>query len=111
MARVIHGEAGGQPLGARLGVAAVIVNRLCAHRFGSSLEAVMLAPGQFQAVGGRLFDLAIPATDRSLARDALERQDPTGGALYFYNPGQTPRHSWIRTRTVLVTIGALSFAR
>jgi len=52
-----------------------------------------------------------PANDSALqaAHAALNGWDPTGGALYFYNPNKT-RSAWIRQRPVLKTIGKHVFA-
>ena len=38
------------------------------------------------------------------ARDALNGWDPSGGAIYYYNP-KTATNKWIRSRPVISTIG------
>ncbi len=108
--RVIHGEADGQPYLARVGVAAVIVNRVRSHLFPATITGVVYAPGQFQAVGAPLFEEGPDAEDLTAALAALHGQDPTGGALYFYNPATTWAGSWIFTRPTLATYGAIRFA-
>ncbi|NMB02105.1 MAG: spore cortex-lytic enzyme, partial [Firmicutes bacterium] len=52
-----------------------------------------------------------PANDSAVqaAHAALNGLDPSGGALYFYNPAKT-RSAWIRSREVIKTIGKHVFA-
>ena len=111
MAQVIQGEAAGQPLNARLGVAAVIINRVRFRGFASTIRGVIDSPGQFQAVGTALFNRRPPAEDVHLAQEAIDGIDPTGGALYFYNPARTAIRSWIRRLPILVRFGEIDFAR
>lgn len=110
MARVVHGEADGEPLNARIGVAAVIVNRVRDPGWPKTIQGVIYAPGQFQAVGYPLFEQGPASEDVQAALAALHGQDPTGGAQFFYDPAQTWRGSWIFTRHTLVTIGDFNFA-
>jgi hypothetical protein len=110
IARVVNGEADGQPYLALVGVAAVIVNRVRSGRFPDSLPAVIFAPGQFQSVGSPLYEEAPNQEDVSAALAALHGQDPTHGALYFFNPATTWSGSWIFTLPVLAEIGAIRFA-
>jgi len=44
------------------------------------------------------------------ARDALNGWDPTGGAIYYYNP-RTATNWWIRSRPVVTTIGKHVFCK
>lgn len=111
IAQVIQGEAAGQPLNARLAVAAVIVNRVRYRAFAATIRAVIEAPGQFQSVGSALFNRAPSPENERLALEAIDGIDPTGGALYFYNPAHTALTAWIRTRPILARFGALTFAR
>jgi N-acetylmuramoyl-L-alanine amidase len=53
--------------------------------------------------------LAPNETAKKAARDALNGWDPSGGALYYYNP-KTATSSWIFSRTTIVTIGNHVFA-
>lgn len=110
MARVVHGEADGEPLAARTGVAAVIVNRVLGPGWPKTIQGVIYAPGQFQAVGYPLFEEGPAAEDIQAALAALHGQDPTHGAIFFYDPAQTWHGSWIFTRHTLVTIADFRFA-
>lgn len=113
--RVAYHEAANQ--GDR-GIAAVvytIINRVGSGRFGSSVDAVLNAPRQFEPVsryGGDWRRLP-PAPPAARARiDAIvglalrgELADETGGALYFQNP----RIVAARERAGLVSRGLTNF--
>jgi N-acetylmuramoyl-L-alanine amidase len=43
------------------------------------------------------------------ARDAMNGWDPSGGAIYYYNPN-TAQSAWIWSRPVITTIGRHKFA-
>jgi N-acetylmuramoyl-L-alanine amidase len=43
------------------------------------------------------------------ARDAINGWDPSGGAIYYYNPA-VATSSWIFTRTTVTVIGKHVFA-
>ena len=109
--RVVHGEADSQPFAAKLGVAAVIVNRVRTPGFPKSIPAVVYAPGQFQSVGGPLYEQAPSPQDMLAATQALHGADPTGGALFFFNPATTWGGSWIFRLPVVRVLGAFRFAR
>ncbi len=110
MARVVHGEATGQPVTAKLGVAAVIVNRVRDPGWPKTIPDVIYAPGQFQSVGYPLFANAPSQADVQAARLALAGDDPTGGAVYFYAAAQTPSGSPMFDLHTLVVLGAFTFA-
>ena len=42
------------------------------------------------------------------AQDALNGWDPTGGAIYYYNPAKTS-NAWMRSLPVITTIGGHVF--
>jgi len=110
IARVVHGEADGEPMQACIGVGAVIVNRVREGGWAKTIQGVIYAPGQFQAVGYPLFLESPTQQDIQAALAALHGQDPTGGAIYFYAPAQTWHGSWIFTRHTIITIGDFRFA-
>ena len=49
-------------------------------------------------------------TSYKAAQDALNGWDPTGGAIYYYNPAKTTS-KWIYSREVITTIGKHVFAK
>ena len=109
LARLIHGEARGEPYVGMVAVGAVVLNRVRSSRFPNTLAGVIYQSGAFDAVKDGQINLTPSEQSRRAARDALNGWDPTGGCLYYYNPS-TATSSWIWSREVRLTIGDHSFA-
>ena len=109
LARLIHGEARGEPYVGMEAVGAVVLNRVKSSRFPNTLAGVIYQSGAFDAVSDGQINLAPNEQSSRAARDALNGWDPTGGCLYYYNPS-TATSSWIWTREVRLNIGDHSFA-
>ena len=109
LARLIHGEARGEPYVGMVAVGAVVLNRVKSSRFPNTLAGVIYQAGAFDAVSDGQINLTPNEQSRRAARDALNGWDPTGGCLYYYNPA-TATSSWIWSREVRLTIGDHSFA-
>ena len=58
----------------------------------------------FTAVSDGQFDQPIAESAYRAAQDALSGSDPSGGALYYFNP-VTATSAWIWSRPLIVTIG------
>ncbi len=104
LARVINGEARGEPYEGQVAVGAVVLNRVDHPSFPNSIAGVVYQKGAFTAVDDGQINAAMYASSRRAARDALNGWDPTGGAIYYYNP-RTATNKWIRSREVICTIG------
>lgn len=104
LARVINGEARGEPYEGQVAVGAVVLNRVDHPSFPNSIAGVVYQKGAFTAVDDGQINASMYASSRRAARDALNGWDPTGGAIYYYNP-KTATNKWIRTREVICTIG------
>ena len=104
LARVINGEARGEPYEGQVAVGAVVLNRVDHPSFPNSISGVVYQKGAFTAVDDGQINAQMYASSRRAARDALNGWDPTGGAIYYYNP-KTATNQWIRTREVVCTIG------
>jgi len=104
LARVINGEARGEPYEGQVAVGAVVLNRVDHPSFPNTISGVVYQKGAFTAVDDGQINAAMYASSRRAARDALNGWDPTGGAIYYYNP-KTATNKWIRTREVICTIG------
>ena len=50
------------------------------------------------------FNKAVADSAYKAAKDALNGWDPSGGAIYYYNP-KTAVSKWIRSRPIITTIG------
>lgn len=104
LARVINGEARGEPYEGQVAVGAVVLNRVDHPSFPNSISGVVYQKGAFTAVDDGQINAQMYASSRRAARDALNGWDPTNGAIYYYNP-KTATNQWIRTREVVCTIG------
>ncbi|HZX46587.1 MAG TPA: spore cortex-lytic enzyme [Clostridia bacterium] len=110
IAQAIYGEARGEPYIGQVAVGAVIMNRVNHPSFPNTIPGVIFQPGAFTAVmDGQMF-MQPDETALKAARDALNGWDPTGGAIYYYNPAKTTNR-WIYSRPVLKVIGKHYFAK
>ena len=109
LARLVSGEARGEPYIGQVAVAAVVLNRVRSDDFPDTVSAVIFQPGAFDAVWDGQFDMTPTDSALRAARDAMNGWDPTGGCTYYYNPS-TATNAWIWTRDVQLTIGRHAFA-
>lgn len=111
LARVIAGEAEGEPYSGQVAVGATILNRVASSRFPNSLSGVIFQPNAFESVSNGLIWRRTPsATAYRAARDAINGYDPAYGAIFFWNPSK-PVNPWIWSRSIIVWIGRHVFAR
>lgn len=110
LAKVIAAEARGESYTGQVAVGAVVLNRVESSSFPDTVAGVVYQKGAFSAVTDSNWSVEPTATSRKAAQDALNGWDPTGGALYYYNPAKT-NNRWIRSRPVTVTIGAHVFCK
>lgn len=110
LARLINGEARGETYEGQVAVGAVVLNRVSHPSFPNSISGVIYQPQAFTAVDDGQINAAVEASCLRAARDALNGWDPTGGAIYYYNP-VTATNKWIRSRPVIVTIGKHVFCK
>ena len=96
MARAINGEARGEPYEGQVAVGAVILNRVRSSSFPNTIAGVIYEPGAFTAVADGQINVPIAedSTVYKAAQDALNGWDPTGGAIYYFNP-DTATNRWI----------------
>lgn len=104
LARVVSGEARGESYEGQVAIAAVVLNRVRHASFPSTIAGVIYQSGAFTAVSDGQINISPPQSCYNAARDALNGWDPTGGAIYYYNP-VTATNSWIRSRKIVKTIG------
>ena len=109
LARLIHGEARGEPYVGQVAVGAVVLNRVRDSRFPNTIAGVIYQPGAFDVVDDGQINLEPNATAIKAARDALNGWDPTYGCVYYYNPA-TATSSWIWSRRIVLKIGKHNFA-
>ncbi len=109
LARTIYAEARGEDFEGQVAVGAVILNRLAHAGFPKTVHGIIYQPGAFTAVADKQIALKPDKTAWLAAQTALEGDDPTGGALFYYNP-HTAKDQWIKTRPVLKVIGNHTFS-
>ena len=112
LARAINGEARGEPYEGQVAVGAVILNRVKAPNFPNTISGVIYQPGAFTAVSDGQINVALEdeSTVVKAARDALNGWDPTGGAIYYFNPN-TATNKWIWSRPHIKTRGKHRFCK
>lgn len=110
LARIISAEARGEPYTGQVAVGAVVLNRVAHPSFPNTLSGVIYQPGAFTAIVDGQFNTAIAMSSYNAARDAMNGWDPTGGAIYYYNPAKTT-NQWIYSRPVITRIGKHVFAK
>lgn len=110
LARLINGEARGEPYQGQVAVGAVIMNRVKDPRFPNTVAAVIYQPGAFTAIVDGQINANLEQSSINAARDALNGWDPSGGAVFYYNPAKTT-NKWIWSRPVVKIIGSHRFCR
>ena len=108
LARLISAEARGEPYVGQVAVGAVVLNRVRHPSFPSSVSGVIYQTDAFTCVSDGQFNKPIAESAYRAAQDALGGWDPSGGAIYYYNPA-TATSAWIWSRPLIVTIGSHRF--
>ena len=110
LAMIINGEARGESYTGQVAVGAVVLNRVRHSSFPNTIAGVIYQPGAFTAVDDGQINKPIESSCFNAARDALNGWDPSGGAIYYYNPA-TATSSWIWSRPVITRIGKHVFCK
>lgn len=110
LAKVIAAEARGESYTGQVAVGAVVLNRVDSSSFPDTVAGVVYQKGAFSAVTDSNWSVSPDSTARKAAQDAINGWDPSGGALYYYNPAKTS-NQWIRTRPVITAIGRHLFCK
>ena len=108
LARLVYGEARGEPYKGQVAVAAVVLNRVKSSKFPNSVSGVIYQSGAFSVVSDGQINLTPDETAIKAARDAMNGYDPTNGCLYYYNPAKTT-NKWMLSKPVLLRIGNHAF--
>ena len=104
LARLISAEARGESYIGQVAVGAVVLNRVEHPSFPNTVSGVIYQNNAFSCIKDGQWNQPVADSAYKAARDALNGWDPTGGALYYYNP-KTATSSWIRSRPIIMTIG------
>ncbi len=109
LASIISAESRGEPYQGQVAVGAVIMNRIAHPSFPNTLAGVIYQDGAFSCLYDGGINAPVADSAYTAAREAINGSDPTGGAVYYYNPAKTT-NKWIWSRQVVATIGAHRFA-
>ena len=108
LARIISAESRGEPYEGQVAVGAVILNRIDHPSFPNTLAGVIYQPGAFSCINDGQVNEAVSETSKKAAQDAINGWDPSGGAIYYYNPAKSTS-KWIFSRPVICVIGKHRF--
>ena len=104
LARVISAEARGEPYSGQVAVGAVILNRVEHPSFPNTIAGVVYQPGAFTCMVDGQIDQPVAQSAVRAAQEALNGADPSGGAIYYFNPS-TATSAWIWSRPLIKVIG------
>lgn len=110
LAKLIAAEARGESYTGQVAVGAVVLNRVSHSSFPDTVSGVIYQRGAFSAVNDSNWNTAPNSTSRKAAQDAINGWDPSGGAIYYYNPAKTS-NAFMFSRPIIVTIGSHRFCR
>ena len=108
LARLISAEARGEPYEGQVAVGAVVLNRVNHASFPNTISDVIYQSGAFSCLYDGQFDEPVAESAYRAAQDALNGWDPSGGAVYYFNPA-TATSAWIWSRPLIVEIGKHRF--
>lgn len=108
LARVISAEARGEPYSGQVAVGAVILNRVEHPSFPNTIAGAVYQPGAFTCMVDGQIDQPVASSALRAAQEALNGSDPSGGAIYYFNPS-TATSAWIWSRPLIKVIGKHRF--
>jgi N-acetylmuramoyl-L-alanine amidase len=108
---MVYAEAKGEPYVGKVAVAAVILNRVDSSKFPNTIPGVIYEPQAFTSVAnGELWVGQPKSGSKKAVVDALNGWDPSGGALYYFNPVKATS-DWIWSRPQIKKIGEHIFTK
>lgn len=108
LARIISAESRGEPYSGQVAVGAVVLNRIEHPSFPDTLTGVVYQKGAFSCLNDGQFYEKVSDSAYKAARDAINGVDPSGGAIYYYNPKKST-NKWIFSRPIITVIGEHRF--
>lgn len=110
LAKLIYGEARGEPYTGQVAVGAVVMNRVKSSSFPNTVAGVIYQSGSFDAVSDGQINMTPDSSAKKAAQDAMNGWDPSYGAIYYFNPS-TATNKWIWSRPLTVVIGKHRFCK
>lgn len=110
LSKLVSSEARGEKYEGQVAVAAVVINRVLDSRFPNSIKDVIYQKNAFSVVAnGEIYNKPTDSAYKA-AREALYGNDPTSGAIYFWNP-ELSTCNWIKKLNPYKRIGNHVFAK
>ena len=110
LAKLIAAEARGETYKGQVAVGAVVLNRVSHASFPDTIAGVIYQKGAFSCVTDSNWNVSPDSTSLKAATDCINGWDPSGGAIYYYNPSKT-NNSFMHSRPVITAIGRHVFCR
>lgn len=111
LAKVIYAEARGESFEGQVAVGAVIVNRMESPKFPNTIEEVLYQSNQFKSVSNGQINLSPNQSAYRAAQRAINGEDPSQGALFFFNPDKSKNPEAFDQYEITVRIGNHIFAK
>ena len=110
LARCVNAEARGEPYVGQVAVAAVILNRISDPAFPKTVADIIYQPQAFSSVNDGQINLPPSSSAIRAAQEAVTGSDPSGGAVFFFNPAKT-KNKYIWSRPEIKQIGNHIFTK
>ncbi len=110
LARCVNAEARGEPYVGQVAVAAVILNRIADPAFPKTVADIIYQPQAFSSVNDGQINLPPSPSAIRAAQEAVSGSDPSGGAVFFFNPAKT-KNKYIWSRPEIKQIGNHIFTK
>jgi len=110
LARCVNAEARGEPYVGQVAVAAVILNRIKDPAYPKTIADIVYQPQAFSSVADGQINLPPSADALRAAQEAVNGSDPSGGAVFFFNPAKT-KNKFIWSRPQIKQIGNHMFTK
>ena len=110
LSKLIAAEARGESYTGQVAVGAVVLNRVSHPSFPDTVAGVIYQRGAFSCVNDSNWAVSGNETSLKAARDCINGWDPSGGAIYYFNPNKTS-NSFMWSRPVIKVIGNHKFCK
>lgn len=110
LSKLIAAEARGESYTGQVAVGAVVLNRVAHPSFPDTVAGVIYQRGAFSCVNDSNWSVSGNETSLKAARDCINGWDPSGGAIYYFNPNKTS-NSFMWSRPVIKVIGNHKFCK
>lgn len=108
LAKLIAAEARGETYVGQVAVGAVVLNRVAHASFPDTIAGVIYQKGAFSCINDSNWAESATSTSRKAAQDCINGWDPSGGAVFYFNPRKT-NDAFMHSRPVITVIGNHTF--